>query len=172
MAPARDSIVDRSTDPTAAPIPSVRKTITVKASAERAFQVFTEDFDSWWPRSHHIGKSPMKRAIIESRVGGRCYTHQEDGTDCDWGTVLTWEPPRRFALAWQVRGDWTFEPDLAKSSEVEVRFTPEPDGRTRVDLEHRYFERHGPSGVAARAGVDSPNGWTGILQLYLARAEG
>ena len=73
----------------------VRKTITVKATAERAFEVFTADFDSWWPRSHHIGKSPMKRSIIEEKLGGRCYTEQEDGTECDWGQVLAWEPPRR-----------------------------------------------------------------------------
>jgi uncharacterized protein YndB with AHSA1/START domain len=113
----------------------------------------------------------MKRAIIESRAGGRCYTDQEDGTECDWGTVLTWDPPHRFVLAWQVRGDWSFEPDIAKSSEVEVRFTAEADGRTRVDLEHRHFERHGPTGAIARAGVDSPNGWSGILQLYVARVD-
>jgi uncharacterized protein YndB with AHSA1/START domain len=80
-----------------------------------------------------------------------------------------WEPPHRFVMAWQMSGDFSYEPDLAKSSEVEVRFTPEAGGMTRVDLEHRYFERHGPSGAMARMAVDSPNGWTGVLQLFVAR---
>ena len=149
----------------------VHKSITVKAGAEHAFRVFTEEFDSWWPRTHHIGKSPMKRAIIESRAGGRCYSEQLDGTDCDWGTVLVWEPPRRFVLAWQITHEWGYEPDLEKSSEVEVRFTPESDGSTRIDLDHRYFHRHGAGGAGMRTAVDSPNGWGGLLQLFAARVE-
>lgn len=148
------------------------KSITVKASVERAFQVFTEGADTWWPRSHHIGKSPMKKLIIEGRVGGRCYSEQVDGTDCPWGQVLEWEPPRRFVMAWQITHEWGYEPDLAKSSEVEVRFTPEPGGSTRVDLEHRYFERHGAGGATMRMSVDNPDmGWLGLLHLYAKRAE-
>ena len=152
--------MDRSTD-----VP-VRKSITVKATVEHAFQVFTEEFDSWWPRSHHIGKSPMKKATIEGRTGGRCYTGHEDGSESDWGTILVWEPPHRFVMAWQITGQWQYEPDLAKSSEVEVRFSAEPGGLTRVDLEHRYLHRHGDDANAVRTAVDSPNGWGGILELF------
>jgi len=149
----------------------VRKSITVRASVDRAFEVFTDRIDSWWPRSHHIGRSPMKRAIIESRVGGRCYTEQVDGTDCDWGSVLAWEPPRRFVIAWQITPTWQFQPDLAQSSEVEVQFTPVGNGSTRVDLEHRFFSRHGAGAAAMRAAIDDPNGWTGMLPLFAAKAE-
>ncbi|HMF91622.1 MAG TPA: SRPBCC family protein [Candidatus Angelobacter sp.] len=149
----------------------VRKSISVKAGAERAFQVFTQGVDTWWPRTHHIGKSPMKKCIIEGRTGGRCYSEQVDGTECDWGQVLVWEPPRRFVLAWQITHTWGYEPDLAKSSEVEVRFTPVAGGSTRVDLEHRHFERHGAGADAMRTAVDAPNGWTTILQLYTEAAE-
>jgi uncharacterized protein YndB with AHSA1/START domain len=149
----------------------VRKTVTVNASVERAFQVFTDGYDSWWPRSHHIGKSPMQTAIIETRAGGRCYSTQVDGTECDWGRVLVWDPPHRLVLAWQITHEWGYEPDLARSSEVDIRFTSEPDGKTRVDLEHRHFERHGAGGAAMRTAVDSPNGWGGLLQLFAARVE-
>ncbi len=149
----------------------VQKSVVVKAGAERAFQVFTLGFDSWWPRSHHIGKSPMKTAIIEPKAGGRCYSEQADGTECDWGRVLVWDPPRRFVMAWQINPDWTYQADLARSSEVELRFSPQPDGTTRVDLEHRHFERHGAGGAAMRMAVDSPNGWNDLLALYKARAE-
>ena len=148
----------------------VLKSVTVQAGAERAFQVFTEGFDTWWPRSHHIGKSPMTKAVIECRAGGRCYNQQADGTDCDWGQILEWEPPRRFVLAWKITHEWGYEPDPAKASEVEVRFTPLADGSTRVDLEHRHFERHGSGGATMRAGVDSPGGWSDLLQLFVAEA--
>jgi uncharacterized protein YndB with AHSA1/START domain len=149
---------------------TVRKSVTVQAGAERAFQVFIAGIDSWWPRTHHIGKSPMTKTIIEGRAGGRCYSEQADGSECDWGQVLEWEPPRRFVLAWQITHEWGYEPDLAKASEVEVRFTPVADGFTRVDVEHRHFERHGAGGVTMKATVDAPGGWSTILELFAAEA--
>jgi uncharacterized protein YndB with AHSA1/START domain len=148
----------------------VKKSITVRASVPQAFEIFTADFDSWWPRSHHIGSSPMKKAIIENHLGGRCYSEQIDGTECDWGQVLAWEPPHRLVIAWQIGGDWKYEPDLAKSSEVEIRFTAEPDGRTLVSLEHRHLDRTGTGAGAMRAALESPNGWGGMLQLFAERA--
>jgi DinB superfamily/Activator of Hsp90 ATPase homolog 1-like protein len=148
----------------------VRKTITVKTSAARAFEVFTRGFDTWWPRSHSIGASPLKKAIIETRAGGRCYQESMDGSECDWGRVLVWDPPRRFVLAWLLNAEWQYEPDMARASEVDVRFTPESNGSTRVDLEHRHFERHGASGSIIRKGVDSPEGWGGLLELFAATA--
>lgn len=148
----------------------VKKTIHVRATPDVAFAVFTDDFDSWWPRTHHIGKSPMKKAIVEGKAGGRCYTEQADGTDCDWGRVLVWEPPYRLVLAWQITHEWGYQPDLAQSSEVEIRFTPEGDG-TRVDLEHRHLARHGAGAASMRIAIDSPNGWGGLLALFAARVE-
>lgn len=159
------TVADHQTD---API---RQSINVRADLERTFRVFTAEFDSWWPRGHHIGKSPMKRAVIEGRVGGRCYSEQVDGTECDWGTVLEWEPPHRYVMAWQITPQWAYEPDLSKASEVEVRFTAEPGGSTRIDLEHRHFSRHGAGGDAMRAGVSGPEGWGGLLKIFSARIE-
>jgi uncharacterized protein YndB with AHSA1/START domain len=150
---------------------SVCRSVTVKATPRHAFEVFTSGFDSWWPRSHHIGKSPMKRAILEPRLGGRCYSKQEDDTDCDWGEITLWEPPQRFVMAWKITPQWHYEPDVAKSSEVEVRFTPLPDGTTRVDLEHRNFERLGEGWQKMRDGVSGTGGWNGLLQLFAAQAE-
>jgi uncharacterized protein YndB with AHSA1/START domain len=150
-------------DTTIAP---VRKVITVKAGPEKAFRVFTEGMDTWWPRTHHIGKAPMKKTIIEGRVGGRCYSEQTDDTECDWGQVLVWEPPHRFVMAWKISPQWGYEPDLEKSSEVEVRFTADGSGSTRVDLEHRCFERMGPGGDTMRARVDEQMGWGDLLRIF------
>lgn len=149
----------------------VRKTISVKTSAEHAFEVFTAGFDTWWPRSHSIGGAPLEKAIIETREGGRCYQQSTDGTECDWGRVLVWEPPRRFVIAWQLNGEWQYDPDLANASEVEISFTPDPSGGTRVDLEHRHIHRHGAGASKVRTGVDSPGGWGGLLVLFGERAE-
>jgi uncharacterized protein YndB with AHSA1/START domain len=151
---------------------SVKKSIIVNPTLEHAFDVFTAGFDSWWPRSHHIGKSPMEKAVIEMRVGGRCYSTQVDGTDCDWGQILEWDPPHRFVLAWQITHEWGYQPDLSKSSEVEIRFTAQPGGGTRVDLEHRHFERMGPEGDTMRVGVGGPGGWGSLMELFKAQAEG
>ena len=149
----------------------VRKSIRVRASAERAFRVFAMEMDSWWPKTHHIGNSPMKGIVVEGRPGGAIYTDQEDGTQCPWGTVLTWEPPHRFVLAWQVNPDWRYEPDLARCSEVEVRFTPVDDGTTLVELEHRNIERHGGECATMREKVGAEGGWGGLLALFGAKAE-
>ena len=158
-APSSPDIIDLTLAP-------VRKSIEVRASVEDAFEVFANDMDSWWPRTHHIGKSPMTRCVLEPRAGGRCYSEQEDGTECDWGSVLAWDPPSRLMIAWQITPTWQFEPDISRSSEVDVHFTSLGENLTRVDLEHRHFERLGEGGRAMRAGVDDPSGWNGLLTLY------
>ncbi len=107
-------------------IAPVRKTITVRATPERAFRVFTDGIGTWWPRTHHIGKSPIKRVVIEAHADGQCYSEQVDGAECDWGRILVWEPPHRLVFAWQVTPNWEYEPELAKSSEVEVRLRRSP----------------------------------------------
>jgi uncharacterized protein YndB with AHSA1/START domain len=150
---------------------AVRKSVTVDADPETAFRVFTDDFDSWWPRSHHLGNTPMTRGIIERGKGGRCYTQHEAGNEVDWGTVLVWEPPHRLVFSWQIAADWKCEPDLSRASEVEVRFTPAEGGRTRVDLEHRHFERMAAGAEAMRAGVNAEGGWGTLLKLFSDRVD-
>jgi uncharacterized protein YndB with AHSA1/START domain len=165
-------------DPTSVPVSvvaevePVRKSVRVRADVARAYRVFTEEMDSWWPRTHHIGNSPMKRVVVEGREGGSIYTEQQDGTSCPWGSVLAWEPPHRFVLAWQIRPDWKFEADPAKCSEVEVRFTPADDGTTLVELEHRGFERHGGNFAGMREQVNREGGWGTMLGLFATKAEG
>ncbi len=146
----------------------VRKQIVVEAPQERAFRVFTENLDSWWPRGHHIGKAEMKSAVLEPRADGRWYEVGVDGSECNWGRVLAWEPPRRVVLSWQISAQWQFDPSLI--TEVEVTFTPEGPQRTRVDLEHRHLERFGDSAEGARTSFDSPGGWSGLLGLFAEAA--
>jgi uncharacterized protein YndB with AHSA1/START domain len=145
---------------------AVRRTITVRASQQRAFEVFTARLGEWWPRDYHIGPAPMTDFILEPKVGGRWYELDEDGTQCDCGRVLAYEPPERLVLAWQLNEQWQYDADPSHASEVEVRFIAEGPAQTRVDLEHRGFERHGSGAEAVRGGIDGPTGWTGVLELY------
>lgn len=142
----------------------VRKQILVEAAQERAFRVFTDGIDRWWPRRHHIGKSPLARAVLEPRVGGRWYAVCEDGSECDTGKVLVWEPPNRLVLAWQISSQWQY--DAAFSTEVEVRFIVEGPKRTRVELEHRQLERYAEAAPEFKKMIDAPGGWGQILEQY------
>lgn len=139
----------------------VRKTTVVNAPQTRAFEVFTARFGSWWPKSHHIAVADMADVKIEPRSGGRWYETGIDGSECDWGKVLVWEPPSRLVLSWHLNSK--FQLDDAVESEVDVRFIPEDANTTRVELEHRIAAA---DAEGIRAAVDAPNGWTGLLALY------
>jgi hypothetical protein len=47
-----------------------------------------------------------------------------------------------------------------------VRFVAESPTQTRVELEHRGFDRHGAGADGVRVSIDAPTGWTYILELF------
>ncbi len=146
----------------------VRHTITVDAPQEKAFAVFTEGHDRWWPRSHKIGRAALEEAVLEGRKGGRWYERGVDGSECDWGRVLVWEPPSRLVLAWQITGEWAYDADLL--TEVEVLFVPEGLDRTRIELQHRGLDAYGDRLGEMRDTFSSPGGWPGLLERFAAAA--
>jgi uncharacterized protein YndB with AHSA1/START domain len=152
-------------------IPAVARTVTVNAPIGRAFRVFTEQFNSWWPQQHHIRPVDLAEAVLEVREGGRWYERSVDGGECEWGRVAVYEPPHRLVLTWQINGSFEYDPDPAHASEVEVNFTDLGGGRTRVELEHRAFERHGDEAQRVHDGVGGPGGWPGIMDGYAKTAE-
>jgi uncharacterized protein YndB with AHSA1/START domain len=143
----------------------VRKSIVVNTAIERAFTLFIEQFDAIKPREHNLLRVPIAHSIFEPRVGGHIYDVGIDGTRCEWSRVLAYEPPSRVVFSWDIGPTWQLEADPAKTSEVEVRFIAESDHRTRVELEHRHLDRHGPGWQAVVDGVDGDAGWP----LYLSR---
>jgi Activator of Hsp90 ATPase homolog 1-like protein len=147
----------------------VRKSIVVGVGVERAFTAFASNIGKWWPRSHSIGTTALAGVVMEARQGGRCYEVGSDGSECEWGKVLLWEPPTRFILGWQLDANWKYDPALI--TEVEVNFTALTTGETRVDLEHRNLERYGESAGRVRDAIDSDGGWMGILKTFGAHAE-
>lgn len=149
---------------------TVKKSIVVRAPVAQAFKVFTERFDAWWPRAHHIGKVEPFTAVLEGREGGRFYERGADGTECEWGRVLVYAPPTRVTLAWHLDPSFAYDPDPARASRVEVSFHDEGGGRTRVELVHSELERHGAGWEKLREGIGSAGGWPGILEAFAATA--
>jgi uncharacterized protein YndB with AHSA1/START domain len=155
----------------------VRKEVRVNVPIHRAFSVFVEQMETWWPATHHIGKTPFETIFVEPRVGGRWYERDGEGHLTDWGTVLAWDPPHRVTFSWHLgpghdQPDWKCDPDIAKASEVEIRFTSEGPGTTLVQLEHSKLERHGEGYEKLRDIFDGPGAWGHILGLYAKAANG
>jgi uncharacterized protein YndB with AHSA1/START domain len=148
---------------------SVRTQIVVEAPIERAFSVFTEDFDKIKPREHNLLGVDIAETVFEPRVGGRIYDRGVDGSECHWARVLAYEPPDRVVFSWDISPQWQVEADLEKTSEVEVRFIAEASERTRVELEHRNLDRHGEGWEAERDGVGGEGGWPLYLQRFTER---
>jgi uncharacterized protein YndB with AHSA1/START domain len=151
---------------------SVRTQIVVEAPIERAFSVFTEQFDRIKPREHNLLGVDIAETVFERREGGRIYDRGVDGSECHWARVLAYEPPDRVVFSWDISPRWQVETDLAKTSEVEVRFVAETSDRTRVELEHRHLDRHGDGWETERDGVAGEGGWPLYLRRYAALIEG
>jgi uncharacterized protein YndB with AHSA1/START domain len=132
--------------------------IDVQAPVEHAFRVFTEGIGSWWDPSHHILKAELAEMVFEPRVGGHIIDRGTDGSECRWARVLAYEPPRRVCFSWDISLRWELETDPAKTSEIEVTFTPEGPDRTQVVLTHRHLDRHGDGWEAMRDAVRE--GWS------------
>jgi uncharacterized protein YndB with AHSA1/START domain len=153
---------------TQAPAAVVRRQIVVNAPIDKAFAVFTERFGDFKPPEHNLLGSPIAETVFEPRIGGSIYDRGTDGSECRWATVLAYEPPQRVVFSWNIGPTWQIETERENVSEVEVRFTAETPDRTRVELEHRNIDRHGPGWESVAGGVGAPDGWTLYLDRYAA----
>jgi uncharacterized protein YndB with AHSA1/START domain len=143
----------------------VRREVVVEASLDQAFAAFAERFGDFKPPEHNLLGVPIAETVFEARVGGHIYDRGEDGSECRWARVLAYDPPERVVFSWDISPQWQLESEPENASEVEVRFVPETPERTRVELEHRHIDRHGPGWPAVMDGVGGDGGWP----LYLAR---
>ena len=146
---------------------AIRRSVTVDCSVEHAFATFTERIHEWWPLAKHsidqyeTGK-PAETVIFQGGAGGQIYERTQKGEELKWADVVAYEPPHRFVLAWNPGREQDRPP-----TEIEVTFT-DVDGRTRVDLEHRGWERLGEKAAEARQGYSQ--GWKSVLAGYAERA--
>jgi uncharacterized protein YndB with AHSA1/START domain len=150
---------------TAATIPPIGGTVTVGAPIEHTFRVFTKSLNTWWPHQYHIGRADVAEVILEPREGGRWYERGVDGSECDWGRVLAWEPPHRLLFTWQINGQWQFDPDPEHASEIEVWFTADGPEQTTVAVQHRHFERL-VGGEGIHGAISGGGGWVALLESF------
>ena len=149
-------------------IEPIHASVNVRRTPEEAFRIFTREMGSWWPlQAFSIAEDTeaevkAESVVFEEREGGRVYEVMSDGTEGTWATILAWDPPRRLVLAWK--------PNLTDNppTELEVTFIADGDG-TRVDLEHRGWERLGAMAEEARSGYGE--NWNGVLALFVGAAE-
>jgi uncharacterized protein YndB with AHSA1/START domain len=146
---------------------AVRRSVTVNCSVEDAFATFTDRIAEWWPLgTHSIDQyetgSAAETVVFQGGAGGQVYERTKEGEEIKWADVIDYEPPHRFVLAWNPSRD-----NARPKTEIEVTFTDE-GGKTRVDLEHRGWERLGDDAAEAR---DSYNqGWEPVLAEYAEKA--
>jgi uncharacterized protein YndB with AHSA1/START domain len=145
---------------------AVRTEIVVKAPVDKAFRLFTDKFDQIKPRDHTMLDVDISESVFEPRAGGRVYDRGVDGSECQWGRVLVYEPPTRLVFTWDISPMWQIESDQSKSSEVEVRFIEDGPDVTRVELEHRHLDRHGEGWDGLRESVRGDQGWPLYLQRF------
>lgn len=146
----------------------VRRQTVVEAPIERAFTVFTERFGDFKPPEHNLLGVAIAETVFEPKVGGHIYDRGVDGSECRWARVLAYEPPDRVVFSWDISPRWQIETEPSNTSEVEVRFIAETPQRTRVELEHRHIDRHGPGWQAVSDGIAHDQGWALYLTRYAA----
>jgi uncharacterized protein YndB with AHSA1/START domain len=150
----------------------VRKEIIVEVPVERAFMLFTDGFGAFKPPEHNLLNVPIAETVFEPKVGGHIVDRGTDGSECRWARILAYEPPTRVVFSWDIGPSWQIESDPQNTSEVEVQFMAVTADRTRVVLEHRNIDRHGPGWEAVHEGIDGDQGWPLYLNRYAAIANG
>lgn len=139
-------------------IEPLRLSFTVACPAAHAFSTWTAKASSWWPPEHTGSGMPGSLIAFEPRVGGRVFERTADGKELEWGEVTVWEPPHRLCYRWHIRAD------RADATDVEILFHELPGDATRVEIEHRGWERLGARGAVWRDA--NHNGWQGVLPAY------
>jgi hypothetical protein len=140
-------------------IEPLRFSFEVACAPEDAFDLWTQRAASWWPPEHTVSADPDAEVVFETRPGGRVFERTPGGKEIEWGEITVWEPPERLAYLWHIRVD------RSDATEVEIRFRPEAGG-TRVEIEHRGWERLGARGPSWRQ--VNRGGWDGVLPAYVA----
>jgi hypothetical protein len=139
----------------------LRMSFEVDCLPEHAFTVWTAGIATWWPPDHTAtGQAAV--VVLEDGVGGRIFERTPDGVEHDWGQVTVWKPPSQLAYLWHLRRD------RSDATEVEIHFHPHGDRATRVEIEHRGWERLGAAGDEWRN--QNRAGWSSLLPHFQAAA--
>lgn len=148
------------------PPTTINRYVIVHASPAAAFATFVERFGDFKPKEHNLLGVDIAETVFEPHVGGNIYDRGTDGSECRWARILAYDPPDRVVFSWDIGPTWQVETDTMLTSEVEVRFIAETPEQTRVELEHRHLDRHGPGWEGVAYGVGDDQGWPLYLDAY------
>ena len=135
----------------------------VACGSDHAFDTWTTRIGAWWPADHTVSGDRDAVVVLEPGVGGRIYEQTPDGREHDWGEITVWDPPGRLAYRWHLRRAAT------DATEVEIRFVPRGDRATRVEIEHRGWERLGDQAAARRD--RNRLGWASLLPHFVSAVQ-
>jgi uncharacterized protein YndB with AHSA1/START domain len=141
----------------------LRISVDVACSTEHAFTVWTSGIGSWWPPDHTVSGRGDLEVFLQGRVGGRIFERTPDGIEHEWGEVTVWDPPARLSYRWHLHQD------RAEATVVDIHFLPRGDAATRIEIEHRGWEKLGPAAEERREG--NRRGWDGLLPHFVAAVE-
>jgi uncharacterized protein YndB with AHSA1/START domain len=141
-------------------IEPIRLAFEVDCSVDDAFATWTDRIAQWWPTDHTVSAEADLTVVLEGRPGGRIFERRSSGIEHDWGAVTIWEPPSRLGYTWHLNRD------RSDATDVEIRFVPKGEGTTRVEIEHRGWERLGADGERWRD--RNHGGWATLLPHYVA----
>ena len=141
-------------------IEPIRLNFEVDCPVDHAFDVWTARIAQWWPKDHTVSAQEDLTVVLERRSGGRIFERLKTGLEHDWGEVTIWEPPTRLGYTWHLNRD------RGDATEVEVRFVANGQAATRVEIEHRGWERLGAGGEQWRD--RNHGGWATLLPHYIA----
>lgn len=141
-------------------IEPIRLAFDVPCPVEHAFSVWTTRIGQWWPKDHTVSAEEDLTVVLEGRPGGRIFERRSSGVEHDWGAVTVWEPPTRLGYTWHL------DRDRSDATIVEIRFVAHGATATRVEIEHRGWERLGADGVPWRD--RNRGGWATLLPHYEA----
>jgi uncharacterized protein YndB with AHSA1/START domain len=152
--------------------PPVRQSVLVRSA--RAHSPRAEGRAGAWTKERRSaaterrgkapGKSARRRAGKQSRV---CETWA-DGTEVNWGELLAWEPPERFAMTWEI---------VSSLTEVELTFAELGPALTRVCVVHSGWEKLSDEQLAEDCALPGgylnrsfDKGWAFILARFAEAA--
>ena len=139
----------------------VRQSVLVDCPIDLAFELFTEQVAEWWPlAAHSVSGDHAADCVIEPWAGGRVYERTRSGDEHDWGTVKTWDPPKRFSLTWNPDG-------CGNDQTVDINFSVEADG-TRVTLIHAGWAGAGVQVCAQH--TNAAEQWIIVLECFARSA--
>jgi uncharacterized protein YndB with AHSA1/START domain len=145
-------------------IEPIRLGFDVACPVTTAFEIWTARTSTWWPSTHTVSAADRFEVVFEPRVGGRIFERTPAGEEHEWGEIVAWDPPARLVYVWHLRVD------RADATEVEIRFIDCGDATTRVEIEHRGWERLGADGEDWRD--RNRGGWATLLPHFEAAVAG